>query len=87
MLHHMSSVPTKDVLETNIRMRMHRQGVSQKELARRLGCSVTTVNQWLNPEKPNLPNADQYDRIAQALGLDSLADLLSLERVLSGQAA
>lgn len=53
-----------------------RAGVTQAELARRLGCSQQNVAKW--EQKKRMPKIDSLKNITNALGV-SLAELLDIE--------
>lgn len=64
-----------EIFSQNLRDAMYRKNVSQNTLAKKLDCSVSTVNSWC--QGISLPRRDRFDKLCQFLNvsrLDLLAD-------------
>ena len=64
-----------EIFSQNLRDVMYRKNVSQNTLAKKLDCSVSTVNSWC--QGTSLPRRDRFDKLCQFLNvsrLDLLAD-------------
>lgn len=66
--------PQLEIFSQNLRDAMYRKNVSQNTLAKKLDCSVSTVNSWC--QGTSLPRRDRFDRLCQFLNV-SRFDLLS----------
>lgn len=63
-----------EIFSQNLRDAMYRKNISQNALAKKLDCSVSTVNSWC--QGTSLPRRDRFDRLCQFLNV-SRFDLLS----------
>ena len=45
-------------------------GISQVELANKIGVSTASINSWLNPARPTLPSPKNLAKLAKALNVD-----------------
>ena len=45
-------------------------GISQVELANKIGVSTASMSYWLNPAKPKLPSPKNLAKLAKALNVD-----------------
>ena len=61
------------VFMDNLKYYLDLRGKSQIDLSRAVGCSTSTVSDWIKGRK--IPRADRLERIARALGV-SVNDLL-----------
>lgn len=57
---------SKDIIARNIRFYMERAGINQKELAKIIGVSAPTVNDWLKSKK--YPRIDKIEIMANYFG-------------------
>ena len=63
-----------EIFSQNLRDAMYRKNISQNTLAKKLDCSVSTVNSWC--QGTSLPRRDRFDKLCQFLNV-SRFDLLS----------
>ena len=63
-----------EIFSQNLRRRMTEKGISQNGLARKLGCSVPTVNSWCQGQ--TMPRRELFEKLCQYLNVSRL-DLLS----------
>ena len=63
-----------DIFSRNLKWNMQKKGISQNGLAKKLGCSVPTVNSWCQGQ--TMPRRDLFDKLCQFLNV-SRFDLLS----------
>ena len=63
-----------EIFSSNLKRRMRDKDISQNALAKKLGCSVPTVNSWCQGQ--TMPRRELFDRLCQFLNCTRL-DLLS----------
>ena len=63
-----------DIFSQNLKRKMAEKGISQNGLARKLDCSVPTVNSWCQGQ--TMPRRELFDKLCQYLNVSRL-DLLS----------
>lgn len=70
----------KEALVRALKDEMDRQGLSQRDLARQLGCTVENVSQILDVRRPGM-RISTAERLAQALGCQLVLQLAPGRRI------
>lgn len=63
-----------EIFSANLKRKMQDKGISQNGLARKLGCSVPTVNSWCQGQ--TMPRRELFEKLCQYLNVTRM-DLLS----------
>jgi transcriptional regulator with XRE-family HTH domain len=61
------TVWSKEVFAKNLRKYMESKGITQKELAEKIGVSAPTMNDWLQSKK--YPRIDKIEKLANYFGI------------------
>lgn len=61
------AVWSKEVFAKNLRKYMESKGITQKELAEKIGVSAPTMNDWLQSKK--YPRIDKIEKLANYFGI------------------